>query len=172
MKRLIKNDDIQIIYTEKQDIAFVIKAEQEQENAMFIGQWSYEQHLNALDDSDVLHLLVKNITGDNVGYIIMKGLNNPNDSIELMRIVITDKGLGYGKNAVSLIKKWCFEIQQAHRLWLDVREDNKKAQHVYETQGFVLEGMLRECIKVENSYKSLIVMSVLSQDYYGFGGIQ
>ena len=166
MRKLIKNDDIQIIYTEKQDIAFVVETERDQENAMYIGQWSYEQHENALDDLDILHLLVKNISGHNVGYVIIKGITNQNDSIELMRIVITDKGFGYGKSAVSLIKKWCFEIQQAHRLWLDVREDNIRAQHVYEVQGFKREGILRECIKTESSYQSLVVMSILSKEYH------
>ena len=83
-----------------------------------------------------------------------------------MRIVITDKGSGYGKSAVSLIKQWCFEVQNAHRLWVDVLEHNTRARHVYKTQGFICEGILRECIKAENSYQSLAVMSVLSKDYY------
>jgi len=154
------------LYTEKQDIPFVIKAETDQENAKYIGQWSFEQHVNALNDADILHLLVKNMDEQCIGYVIIKGITNQNNSIELMRIVIMEKGFGYGKNVISLIKKWCFEIQHAHRLWLDVREDNIRAQHVYEVQGSKREGVLRECVKVENLYRSLVVMAILSQEYY------
>jgi len=165
MKILIENDSIQIAYTRKQDIPFVVKIEREQENAMYVGQWSFNQHEEALNDADILHLLIKNSDEQNVGFAIIKGMTNQNDSIELMRIVIASKGSGYGKSALSLIKKWCFEIKKAHRLWLDVRENNVRAQHVYETQGFIREGILRECIKVGNAYQSLVVMSILSQSY-------
>lgn len=166
MRVLMKNDDIQILHTEKQDIPFIVDAEQQHENAKYIGQWSFEQHINALDDEDVFHLIIKNTNAQPVGYAIIRGVINQNDCIELMRIVIIAKGLGYGKSAVSLLKKWCFEIKHIHRLWLDVREDNIRAQHVYKTQGFKQEGVLRECIKTDNSYQSLIIMSILSQEYH------
>lgn len=167
MPVFMENPVIQMTYTEAQDLPFVIAAERDQENAAFVGQWSLEQHVNALSDGDIRHLIVKHATGQFVGYVIMKGLANPNDSIELMRITIAQKGHGHGKNVLSLIKTWCFEIQHAHRLWLDVREHNTRAQHVYEAQGFKREGMLRECVKVNGGYQSLVVMSILSQDYYG-----
>ena len=165
MKLLIENDRIQILHTEPQDISFVLQVEMEQENAQYVGQWSFEQHMNALGDIDILHLLVKNMAGKNVGYMILKGMTDPNDSIEFMRVVVTEKGLGYGKNVLSLIKKWCFEVRHAHRLWLDVRENNDRAQHVYESQGFKREGILRECVKMENHYESLVVMAMLAQEY-------
>lgn len=165
MRVLIENADIKLAYTEKHDIPFIMETEQEQENAKYVGQWSYEQHVIALHHNDILHLVIKDANEQGIGYAIIKGLKNNNDSIELMRIAITKKGCGYGKTALSLIKKWCFEIKFAHRLWLDVREHNIRALHVYETQGFIREGTLRECVKVENEYQSLTVMSILSQDY-------
>ena len=62
-------------------------------------------------------------------------------------------------------KKWSFDIKHAHRLWLDVYDNNVRAQNVYEAQGFTREGILRECIKAGNTYYSLIVMSILEYDY-------
>jgi hypothetical protein len=42
-----------------------------------------------------MHLIVEDAsTCKAVGYVITAGLQNPNNSIELMRIVITDKGKG------------------------------------------------------------------------------
>jgi len=166
---LIENESVQLVRTETQDIPFVLQAEAEQENAQYIGQWSPAQHTSALADADILHLLVKNIAGESVGYVILRGLTSPDDSIEFMRLVITAKGFGYGKSVLSLIKKWCFEVQKAHRLWLDVRENNHRAQHVYQSQGFQRKGILRECVKVGNSYESLVVMAILSGEYRGVG---
>ncbi len=163
MKILIENIAIKLAYAQAQDIPFVMAAEQE--NAKYIGQWTYEQHANALHDPDILHLVVQDSGGKNVGFVIIRGLTNEHDNIELMRIVIVEKGFGYGQMALALVKKWCFEIQKAHRLWLDVRDHNERAQHVYESQGFIREGLFRECVKVGDKFESLIIMSVLEQDY-------
>ncbi|GHT97160.1 hypothetical protein FACS1894142_1060 [Spirochaetia bacterium] len=49
---------------------------------------------------------------------------------------------------------------------MDVREKNIRAQHVYEMQGFKREGIIRECLKTGENYQSLIVMAILSEEYY------
>ena len=85
--------------------------------------------------------------------------------IEFRRIVITEKGSGYGTATVEMVKQLAFETYNAHRLWLDVKVQNKLAQAVYKKAGFVVEGTLRECLKVEDSYDSLIIMSMLRQEY-------
>jgi len=167
MKILIENEYIKIVYTEKQNIPFVIETEQSHENAQYIGQWSYTQHKKALNDKNILHLIIKDNKNNNIGYAIIRGLENSDNNIELMRIVITKKGCGYGKSALSLIQKWCFETKNAHRFWLDVRQNNIRAQQVYIKSGFLQEGVLRECIKDGNNYQSLIVMSILSHEYMG-----
>ena len=146
-------------------IPFVMQSEEAPENAAYVGRWSREQHEAALISADVLHALILDAENHNVGFLILRGLTNPNDSIELMRIVVTKKGMGYGTRALSLIVKWCFDVRQAHRLWLDVRVQNVRAQHVYEARGFVREGVLRECVKVGETYQTLHVMSILRGEY-------
>lgn len=163
MGALMGDDCVQLWRTRKADIPFVLEAERACENAEYVGQWSLEQHERALDDADILHMIIRDADGRNAGYVIMRGMNNPNDSVELMRIVVTQKRLGYGSRALALIREWCFERKGAHRLWLDVRAHNARAQHVYAAQGFVREGLLRECVKVGNEYQSLIVMSILRE---------
>jgi RimJ/RimL family protein N-acetyltransferase len=50
-------------------------------------------------------------------------------------------------------------------LWLDVFEHNARARHVYRSVGFVEEGVLRECVKQQERYASLVVMSILENEY-------
>jgi len=165
MEVLIENNRVKLVLTGEQELAFVMAAEAADENSDFVSQWSIDQHREALADEDVRHLVVKNIKNQLVGYVIIRGLMNPNESIELMRIVVTEKGNGYGTEILKLVKKWCFEIQSAHRLWLDVVEYNVRAQNLYKNQNFVCEGVLRECDKYGDTYNSLIIMSILKQEY-------
>lgn len=149
--------------TTEADLDYVLEAEQHPDNRSFIIPWSRQQHQQAIADVDIAHWLVQ--THMNVGFVIMAGLCNPNDSLEFRRIVITEKGQGYGKATIEEIKKLAFEAYHAHRLWLDVKEQNHRAQALYAKAGFVVEGALRDCLKTTNGYESLILMSILRSEY-------
>lgn len=58
-----------------------------------------------------------------------------------------------------------FEKLRAHRLWLDVKEHNRTARLLYESIGFVVEGVLRDCIQVQQTYESLVIMGILEHEY-------
>lgn len=157
---------INLRYSTVNDLEFVCELEADQENARFIIPWSMYIHKKALEDKDILHLIIEERTShEPVGYIIIAGLENPNKSLELRRITIAKKGKGYGKEAFKIIKNWAFHVFNANRLWLDVKEDNLRALRLYQKQGFVLEGTLRECIKNGDEYDSLHVMSILRGEY-------
>jgi len=149
--------------TEERDLDYVLAVEHGDENRLFVIPWSREQHLQALVDPDVAHLIVNAET--KVGYVILAGLLGPNQSIELRRIVISEKGKGYGSAAVEIIKDLVFKTYQAHRLWLDVKMQNQRARGIYEAADFVTEGTLRECLHTENGFDSLVIMSMLRQEY-------
>lgn len=99
-----------------------------------------------------------------IGHVILAGLKNSNDSIEFRRIVIAMKGRGFGKASIILIKKYCFEILNAHRIWLDVYSDNIRAVGLYKSRGFRTEGLLRDAIKQNGKYRSLKIMSILKNN--------
>jgi RimJ/RimL family protein N-acetyltransferase len=66
---------------------------------------------------------------------------------------------------LRLIKNLAFEQLHAHRLWLDVKDFNYIARRLYEKEGFIVEGILRECIKVGDRFESLVLMSTLQSEY-------
>ena len=81
--------------------------------------------------------------------------------------MIADKGRGYGRQAIRLVKAYGFDKVRCHRLWLEVVENYERAYRLYESEGFSNEGMLREALKRGDRYVSLTVMSILEQDYRG-----
>lgn len=158
--------NIRLKPTIENDLNFVLQAEQNQENLPFVTQWTKQQHFNSLSNRDIAHFIIEKITDKiYVGYAILAGLSNLNQSIELRRIVITDKGKGYGRETLQLIQKLSFEELSAHRLWLDVKEHNLRAKKLYESEGFIIEGCLRECLKTSDKWESLIIMSMLKKEF-------
>ena len=126
--------------TELGDLDFVLAAESDLENVPFIGQWPREEHLAALGDGDVAHLIVTRIAdGARVGYVILTGLGEAAEGVRLRRICITEKGQGYGTETLRLVKQLVFEELGAPRLWLKVRPHNVRAQRLYAAAGMSAE---------------------------------
>ncbi|WP_292840874.1 GNAT family protein [Nostoc sp. NMS8] len=148
------------------DIDFILTQENRDEFKDLIICWSREEHSRNLHFADKHYLMIENSSGETQGYAILSGLQSPNKSIELTRIIIAAPGRGYGKRALRIILKKVFEEYNAHRFWLDVFEHNQRARHVYQSVGFQNEGVLREALRQKDKYYSLVIMSILENQYF------
>jgi RimJ/RimL family protein N-acetyltransferase len=152
------------------DLDWVVSVERDGANLPFITPWERPQHEGAIRFPDSRHFILE--SGDaleRVGFVILQGCRNPNGSVELKRLVLQAKGRGLGRAAVRQLKALAFTQLKAHRFWLDVKALNTRAQRLYESEGFVEEGRLRESVRVTvdraDGYDSLIVMSLLDREY-------
>lgn len=142
--------------TESADLDWVLAAEGDPENRPYVTQWSRREHESALDHPDTSHRIVETVADvRSVGYVILAGLSSPGEAVELRRIVITDKGRGYGHETLRLIKTIALDELRTRRLWLDVRTNNPKAKRLYEVEGFVAES---------TSEDGLIILSIRRED--------
>jgi len=164
MEIKISGDKIKFINTVLSDIDKII--EFEKLNAQYVHQYSKDKHITLLNDNDCLHLSIKRLDNNElIGHMIIFGLSNHNKVLEFRRLTINEKGLGFGRDAIRLLKKLCFEKLAFHRLWLDVYDDNDKAISLYESEGFVKEGTLRDNIKTDNGYRSQRIYSMIENEY-------
>ena len=146
------------------DLPFVLAAEQAEHAYHFVGQWSEEQHAQAIADENQEHLLLRS-DGLPVGFVLTAGLADPHNSIELRRIVVTRPDCGLGRKTILLVLARAFSDHRAHRVWLDVKPHNTRARHLYSTLGFIEEGILRDALLDDGRYESLIVMSMLKPEW-------
>jgi RimJ/RimL family protein N-acetyltransferase len=152
--------------TTPDDLGFVLAAEQHPDNRPYIGQWSYEEHRNTIAQPDAGHFVLEaQPGGPAVGYAIVLGLASPHQCITLQRLVVTHKGEGHGRAALRAVKRLAFEEYGAHRLWLDVKEHNQRARALYLSEGFVEEGTLREHVRGDDGFDSMVLMGMLRHEY-------
>lgn len=161
---LASSERVRLRVSRPNDMDFVLEAENHPDNRDFVSQWTREQHRQAQEGTDTIHLIIE-ADLQPAGYLIIAGLENPAGSIELLRLVVTEKGNGFGRDVLKLVKRCAFQRWNAHRLWLDVRSNNARAHQLYKDEGFILEGMLRECLKIQEEYVSVSIMSILAAEY-------
>lgn len=152
--------------TGESEIGFAIDLERNPENVDYVEQWSAGDHRHCLRSPDCTHWIIEELrVGDPVGFMVLEGHGDPNDSLLLRRLVIAHKGRGFGKEAVALLARYCFEVLELHRLWLTVLKGNEPARRLYRRLGFVTEGISRDSFKEGGHYLSMHVMSLLASEY-------
>jgi RimJ/RimL family protein N-acetyltransferase len=152
--------------TMRSDLAFVLSLEQDPQNLPYITPWEQTQHEAAIRFPDFRHFIIETGPGlEAGGFLILTGCRNPHQAIELKRMVVRDKHLGFGRAALRVAKKIAFDDLGAHRFWLDIKKRNTRAQALYADEGFVFEGELRQAVKIPGGYDSLLVMAMLQDEF-------
>lgn len=154
-----------ILEAKESDIDMIMEIENHKDNKDFIWQGTYEQHLNEIKGNDSMLLKFEEKEGKNcVGYCLI-ALDGKSEKFELRRIAISEKGKGYGREAISALIKYAFENLGMNKFWLDVYPDNKVGIALYESLGLKKEGVLRQNYKSDRGYLDQIVYSMLRSEY-------
>lgn len=148
------------------DLEYVLSLERDPANLPYITPWERIQHEAAIRFPDFRHFIIE--CGPDLeagGFLILVGCRNQHQSIELKRMVVQHKDQGFGRAALRVVKKIAFDDLGAHRFWLDVKKRNTRAKALYDSEGFTVEGELREAVKVQDGFDSLIVLSMLESEF-------
>jgi RimJ/RimL family protein N-acetyltransferase len=150
------------------DILAIVAIERTPFSREFVGQWSAERHRATLTGGDARYYVSETEWGEVQGYVILRGVNEDSRAIELKRIVVAVPERGLGRSMLKEVMRIAFRELGAHRLFLDVFEDNARARHLYESLGFQYEGVMREAAQRDGRWCNLRLMSILESEYAGF----
>ncbi len=157
------------------DLDFVLSVEQDEANRPFITPWERTQHEGAVRFPDFRHFIVEVGPGTQAcGFVILQGCRNPQRSLELKRLVLLPgfQGQGVGRQCVRRLIALAFRDLGAHRFWLDVKDFNHRALHLYAAEGFVTEGRLRESVRTDSGWADLVVMSVVQREFEAWASVR
>lgn len=71
-----------------------------------------------------------------IGFIILS--LEEKGRVEFRRIVIAEKGQGFGQASMKLMERYCEHNLQAQSIWLDVFSSNLRGVHIYQKCGYQL----------------------------------
>ena len=164
---LIEGQRLRLRRATLEDLDYIMALQYAPENLKYIVPFDADYHREIIgsDGADRLDVIIEERdTRQAVGYFMLRELDSP--CAEYTHVIIGKKGLGYGREALKLLLKWTFEVRKYHRVWIDCKEYNSIALHLYESSGFVREGVLREIILTNGVYENLIVLGILDREYF------
>ena len=152
---------------EERDIDCIMKMEEDPENLKYIVPFSRECHLEVIrHGQNAMDVIVEEkATGVPVGYVWVASLKNEAKETEWTHVIIDKKGRGYGHETMKLLKAWTFDLRKAHRAWMDCKDYNARALHLYEAEGMVREGLIRETLLTGGVYENLVILGILDREY-------
>ena len=151
-------------HTTPHDLPFLLEMEKRFARLGFVHSDDIFTHQQQMRDPDYAYYTVQERENP-AGYVILRGLTSADRSLELKRIVIAEPGHGVGTQVLRAVIDKAFCEFLAHRLWLDVFEDNHRARHVYRSLGFVEETTPRKFFQNGDRQRLLIVMSMLESKH-------
>ncbi len=102
-----------------------------------------------------------------VGRAFLSRYDKNTSSIDITRIYIgdeSDRNKGIGTALMVVLLKYCFIELNLNRVTLDYLDGNP-AKKIYETMGFVNEGVAREAGFKDGVYNNFNLMSMLKKEY-------
>ena len=150
------------------DLDYIMALEFAPENLKFIVplEREYQEEVMKSDGTKKMNIIIEeHETGTRAGYFMVEGLDTKSKEMEWTHVIIGRKGLGYGHEAMKLLKAWTFDVKKFHRAWLDCKDYNKVAIHLYESEGLIREGLIRETLLTDGVYEDLIIFGILDREY-------
>ncbi|MCZ0704343.1 RimJ/RimL family protein N-acetyltransferase [Natronobacillus azotifigens] len=173
---------IKLDYFKESDFATLVEWN-ENTSPEFLMQWAgpeftyplteeqlvnYIKGVNHPGANRYLYQAVDEDSGQVIGHLAIVNIDYEQNSARIAKVIVGNpeaRGKGYGKQMISLALKICFEELQMHRVTLGVFDFNQGALNCYQQVGFKIEGLLRDCRKMGDSYWSLYEMSMLENEW-------
>lgn len=108
--------------------------------------------------------MVAHDTNEHIGNFRLGPHDRHNNRIQLGMMIGNKEywGKGIGTEVVRLGLEFAFRNLKVHKVFLDVREDNRGAIKIYEKNGFFHEGILKEHVFKNERYYDLVLMSAIN----------
>ena len=110
------------------------------------------------------------VSDEMIGEIVLNDLDEHARSANIRLVLLPNyRGRGYGRDAIYQVLTWAFTQGEGgldlHRVSLDVLSINPRAQMLYESLGFQVEGRLRDVYRDGDHYSDATVMAILEDEF-------
>lgn len=158
----------------------------EKKDAAYMLEWMHDERINrnfrfdfaSMTEEKVFHFIETSFNEETqnfafvdendeyMGTISLKHIS-PNDGNAEYAVVTRTcaQGTGLAQKATEEILAYAFQKLRLHRVYLNVLEENERANAFYRKCGFQYEGQSKEHLYIRGEYKNLNWYGILAKDF-------
>lgn len=112
-------------------------------------------------------IIIRKDGNTSIGTVGLSSIDFQNQKAELGIMIgeTSEWGKGFATEACRLLLRFAFQELKFNKVYLRVFEENAAAVKLYEKLGFSKEGLLKEEIKKDGTYRNIFYMSFLKKDW-------
>ena len=169
----IDNHCILLRFIETNDAAFLMELNNDLEIAKYVvgnpRQVTLQEQMfwmkKAATETQTKRFIVE-YDGDPVGTIIISNIDLSNLTANVnIKLKASARGKGIGKQSIRLALEYCFDVLQVYCVTAHVLSFNKASLALFESCGFIKEGVLRSRVIKNNERCDLISFSITCEDF-------
>ena len=137
---------------------------------IFRQPFTREMHENWLTAGKVIQYMILDKASDKpVGSVYFRDVDPESESAEYGIFIGEEDylGRGFGTETAQLFTRFGLDVLKLHRISLRVLGGNEIARRSYEKAGFITEGIFRHMVKLDEEYRDVIFMAILSEEGKG-----
>lgn len=124
----------------------------------------WEDSLQSAPDERMLFAV--EVAGEFIGTVALKHIDRRSQHAWLSIVLDgAHLGRGYGRDALRVLLRWAFGIQNFNRISLETWASNERALRCYRSVGFVEEGCMREVMWLDGAYVDAVQMGILRREW-------
>lgn len=118
-----------------------------------------------VETGDVVQMIICELADDKpLGSVYIRDIDRQHNKAEYGIFIgeASARGRGIGTAAAKLMLRYCFEEEQLHRVYLRALSDNGQAIGSYEKAGFHREGLLKDDVCIDGTYRNIVWMAAVN----------
>lgn len=163
------NRELELVLATEADLAFVMATERLPGYEALVGCWDETRHREALADGRYDYLIAR-VGGEPVGFVILRGARAADRVALVQRVAVSRPGEGLGKAMMRAVVDRVFGTTDTYRLCIGTFPDNLRARRVYESVGFVAEGVARGAAFFHGEHRDELNLAILRPDWVAARG--
>ncbi len=117
--------------------------------------------------TDFIFAIVERATGRHIGNVTLNRIHPVHGTADTGLMIGRKEawGKGYAFEAWSLLMRFAFGERGVRKLTAGVAAENLASSRTFQKLGFRLEGILRQDIRVEDTYQDVLLFGLLRDEY-------